>query len=167
MKIPVFVSCPTALSPEQEASRRIILDELDRYGFEERRLGFSDYPTELPLREVLVLAKHCAGGIIIGFEQLQVSAGAWKRGTHKERSVGSALAIPSPWNNLEAGILFALQIPLLIFKENGIEGGVFDHGVTDAFVHPIPLPGISDSDKKAVQSVFMKWQARVRDYYYR
>jgi hypothetical protein len=167
MKIPIFVSCPTALSLEQEASRRIILQELDRYSLEERRLGFSDYPTELPLREVLVLARHCAGGIIIGFEQLQVAAGVWKRGTDKERSAGAAFAVPTPWNHLEAGILFALQLPLLIFKENGIEGGVFDHGVTDAFVHPIPRSDIGDSDKRALQSVFMKWQARVREYYYR
>lgn len=42
---------------------------MHRYNLEPRALGRSDYPTELPLREVLVIAKHCAGGIILGFEQ--------------------------------------------------------------------------------------------------
>jgi hypothetical protein len=49
MKTPIFVSCPTALNSEQQKSYQIILEELDRFGLEERRLGSSDYPTELPL----------------------------------------------------------------------------------------------------------------------
>ncbi len=167
MKIPVFVSCPSSLNPDQEVSRQIILEELDRYGLEERRLGISDYPTEVPLREVLIVARHCAGGVIIGFEQLYVTAGAWKRGTNKERLAEPALVIPTPWNHLEAGILFALKLPLLIFKENGVEGGVFDHGVTDAFVHRMPRKHITDSERKALSAVFIKWQAKVREYYYR
>jgi hypothetical protein len=69
MDIPVFVSCPTSLSPQQENARSTILRYLSRYSLEPRALGRSDYPTELPLREVLVIAKHCAGGIILGFEQ--------------------------------------------------------------------------------------------------
>jgi hypothetical protein len=36
------------------------------------------------------------------------------------------------------GILFGLRLPLLIFKEDGIEGGVFDPGISDAFVHNMP-----------------------------
>ena len=69
MKIPVFVSAPTVLTNDQEASRKLILRELDRNGLEARALGRSDYPTELPLREVLTIARHCAGGIILGFAQ--------------------------------------------------------------------------------------------------
>ena len=72
MKIPVFVSCPTTLREEKQLGRKIILDELDRLELEPRALGASDYPTDLPLREVYVLAKHCAGGVILGFEQIQV-----------------------------------------------------------------------------------------------
>ena len=50
MKIPVFVSCPTTLNLEQEASRAIILEELARFELDPRALGRSDYPTDLPLR---------------------------------------------------------------------------------------------------------------------
>jgi hypothetical protein len=32
----------------------------------------------------------------------------------------------TPWNQLEAGVLYALGLPLLVFREAGIEGGVFD-----------------------------------------
>jgi hypothetical protein len=69
MKIPVFVSSPTSLSPSQEAARTVIIRQLEDNDLEARALGRSDYPTELPLREVLLIARHCSGGIIFGFEE--------------------------------------------------------------------------------------------------
>ncbi|MBI5031831.1 MAG: hypothetical protein HZB51_14980 [Chloroflexi bacterium] len=167
MKIPIFVSRPTTLNPNQEAAYKIICAEFDRFGMEERRLGGSDYPTELPLKEVLVLARHCAGGVILGFEQLYIQSGTRKRGTPKEQVIEKAFPIPTGWNHLEAGILFGLQLPLLVFKEDGIGDGVFDPGVTDAFVHRMPRPDMLDDDRYALSSVFMKWQAKVREHYYR
>jgi hypothetical protein len=62
MKIPVFVSSPTLLNIDQETSMNIVLEAIDRFELEPRTLGRSDYPTELPLREVYVISKHCAVG---------------------------------------------------------------------------------------------------------
>jgi hypothetical protein len=107
MKIPVFVSSPTFLNVDQEASMNIVLEAIDRFELEPRTLGRSDYPTELPLREVYIISKHCAGGIILGFEQFEASSGTWKRGTNEENAVdvGSTVKFPTPWNHLESGIL--------------------------------------------------------------
>lgn len=167
MKIPVFVSCPTALSPQQEGCRKLILGELKQHALEPRALGRSDYPTELPLREVYLLAKHCAGGIILGFEQFLADTGTWKRGTPEARSAPAPIPFPTSWNHLEAGILFGLGLPLLVFKENGVSGGIFDPGVTDVFVHPMPVPPLSRANRSGLAEVFRKWQAGVRTHYYR
>ena len=167
MKIPVFVSAPTTLSDDQEASRKLILRELDRNGLELRALGRSDYPTELPLREVLTIAKHCAGGVILGFQQFRADSGAHKPGTPEEKMVSAPVVIPTPWNQLESGILFSLGLPLLVFREIGISGGVFDAGVTDVFIHTMPPPSLSGSAKKSFSAVFLKWQAQVRNFYYK
>jgi hypothetical protein len=35
---------------------------------EPRTLGRGEYPKDYPLKEVYVTAKHCCGGIILGFE---------------------------------------------------------------------------------------------------
>ena len=166
MRIPVFVSCPTTLNANQEAARKVILRELERASLEPRALGRSDYPTELPLREVLLLAKHCSGGIILGFEQVQVQAGISKRGTGAEKVVDSPVPFPTPWNQLEAGILFGLRVPLLVFAEDGISGGVFDRGVTDVFIHRMPGPTMPAQARKSLSAVFQKWQANVRGHYY-
>src|SRR5258706_6814830 len=113
MKIPVFVSCPTALNAQQQSARSVLMRFLDDLNLELRALGRSDYPSELPLREVLVIARHCAGGIILGYEQFQATAGTWKRGLgqkHGERKLKpkEVSSFPTPWNQLEAGILFGL-----------------------------------------------------------
>lgn len=166
LKIPVFVSCPTVLSKSQSASRRLIIKELEELGLEPRSLGRSDYPTDLPLREVLLIAKHCAGGLILGFEQFQANAGTWKRGTKEERKVNVSVSFPTPWNQLEAGILFSLKLPTIVFREESISGGVFDAGVTDVFVHKMPASSISTIERQALREVILKWQGLVRAHYY-
>lgn len=166
MKIPVFVSCPSTLSKVQEASKKIILRELDKQGLEPRQLGKSDYPTETPLNEVLSIAKHCAGGIILGFEQLKVITGIRKRGTDYQTKIKEPKPLPTEWNHLEAGILFSLNLPILVFKEAGINGGVFDHGVTEVFIHKMPKALLTKLEKEAFASIVLKWQSTVRQKYY-
>ncbi|MDP1534638.1 MAG: hypothetical protein Q8N44_13475 [Rubrivivax sp.] len=169
MKIPVFVSSPTALNPAQAASRAVVMSFLDDLHMEPRALGRSDYPSELPLREVLVIARHCAGGVILGYEQFRASAGTWKRGVGKgERTLGKSetAAFPSPWNHLEAGILFGLGLPLLIFRESGISGGVFDNGVTDVFIHPTPAARLAEAERNSLKEVFLKWHSKAAARYY-
>ena len=162
MKIPVFVSCPTDLSPQQENARDEIAGLLEDLALEPRALGRSDYPADLPLREVFVLAKHCSGGVILGFEQFRTDDGFWKKGTTKESVQKGQLKFPTPWNHLESGILYSMGKPLLVFKEDGISGGVFDPGVTDVFVHRMPTSASDDGLKE----VFLKWRSKVEALYY-
>jgi len=169
MRIPVFVSCPTNLNNVQDQSRDRILRELGRLQLEPRALGRSDYPSEFPLREVYVIAKHCSGGIILGFQQFIATVGVWKNGTKEQTRLfrGKPVHFPSPWNHLEAGILFGLQLPILIFREESVRGGVFDEGVTDVFIHGIPAGDLKDVKLEAFREVLLKWSAKVREHYYR
>ena len=56
---------------------------------------------------------------------------------------------------MEAGILFGLGLPLLVFRENGISGGIFDSGVTDVFVHRMPPPNITAEKRQEMREVFL------------
>ena len=145
----------------------MVLKELERHNLEPRALGRSDYPTELPLREVHLLAKHCSGGVILGFEQFVAPSGVWKRGAPGQKDAAVAVRFPTSWNHLEAGILFSLGLPLLVFAEEGITGGVFDPGVSDSFVHRMPPPEITAAARKGLKSAFQKWQGSVRAHYYK
>jgi hypothetical protein len=166
MLIPVFGSTPTYLSEKQEAVYRLILGDLGKFGLQLRTLGQTDYPSSFPLREVYTLAKHCAGGVILGFSQFETDRGTRKRGTPKEESIKHRVVFPSSWNQLEAGILFALQKPLLVFREEGILGGVFDNGVSDLFVHAMPKSDLRGNERKALREVMQKFASEVHHNYY-
>jgi hypothetical protein len=165
MKIPVFVSCPTTLTESQQASRMLILDMLDRLELEPRAVGVSDFATQFPLREVAVLARHCSGGVILGFEQFRAQQGIRKCGTPKQMEVTN-LKFPTEWNHIETGVLFSAGLPLLVFKEREIAGGIFDLGAADVFLHDMPNSTCSDVHKRQLSAVFLKWQADVRRHYY-
>lgn len=167
MKIPVFLSSPSNLNDDQQKSQDLISSELEILQFEPRSLGKTDYPTDFPLREVLSIAKHCSGGIILGFSQFETDSGIWKKGIKgKEKTQSELLQFPTPWNQLEAGILFGLQIPIVIFRESYIRGGIFDPEVTDVFIHKMPIPPLDKYDIESLRQVFLKWSARVRRHYY-
>lgn len=166
MLIPIFGSCPTHLNERQDKIRRLVLGELGRAGLEWRTLGQTDYPHESPLREVVTLARHCAGGLILGFSQFVTDNGTWKKGTPYVRVEKGTIAFPTPWNQLEAGILFALGIPLLVFRDKNILGGIFDNGVTDLFIQNMPAVNPSKKDRDHLAEVLRKWAAKVHEKYY-
>ena len=167
MKIPVFLSAPTSLNDQQERSREIIVQELSKLQFEPRALGRSDYPADLPIREVYSLASHCAGGIILGFSQFETNSGIWKKGTKIEKEQMEKLVFPTAWNHLESGILFGLEVPLLVFREAGISGGIFDPGTADVFIQNMPTVPLTPENADAISQVFLKWSAKVREKYYK
>jgi hypothetical protein len=168
MRIPVFVSAPSPenLSPEQEKSAIIIHQLITRYKLEWRSLGRSDYPTDLPLKEVLRMVKHCSGGIILGFEQFRATKGESKPDTRKAKAIKSPVSFPTPWNHLEGGILFSAGLPMMIFREPDISGGVFDLGTSEVFIHAMPSPAMSKQALDDLDSVFQNWVAKVRRHYY-
>jgi len=176
-RIPVFVSSPSKKnrSPEQEKSCDIVYELLEKYRMEWRALGQSDYPSRLPLREVITILQHCAGGIILGFEQTRFcihnGTGSMEKGPNITPTMGRAIpgitSFPTPWNQLEAGMIFGLGLPMLVFRDANISGGIFDPGVTDVLIHDMPQDGMSDETKGALDHMFQNWAARVRRHYYR
>lgn len=139
--------------------RELIIKLLDELNMEARALGRSDYPKDYPLKEIYVLANHCAGGIILGFEQTYLKTGITKRGTGHEAIIKSPVSIPTPWNHIEAGILYGLKLPLLISKEPEIKGGVFDYGITDVYVHNMPKSTIDKNGYRELKQNFLSLQS--------
>ncbi|WP_188781531.1 hypothetical protein [Pseudooceanicola nanhaiensis] len=168
MRIPVFVSSPTKLNDQQEKSRGVVLEILNELQLEPRALGRSDYPKDVPLKEVYAIARHCHGGVILGYEQFVATSGIWKRGTAEEIKVSrsGSVSFPTPWNQLKAGILFGLRLPLLIFRERDVFGGVFDVGTTEVFVHETPPDNPTQSQRGEIKEVFLKWYSQVSRNYY-
>jgi hypothetical protein len=130
----VFVSRPSAVTPAQQRFCDALEDMLAERGCAPRTLGRTDYPNKAPMTAVRELMVECEGAIVLGLRQIEVIDGIVKPGTDEERRVHGAFH-PTAWNQLEAGVGFALDLPLMLIKEAEVEGGVFDAGNTDRFVH--------------------------------
>lgn len=112
------------------------------------------------------MVKHCSGGIILGFEQFRSTKGESKPGSPNAKTVTSPVSFPTPWNQLEAGILFSAGLPMMIFREPGVAGGVFDIGTSEVFIHQMPSATMQPQALDDLDSVFQNWVARVRAHYY-
>lgn len=184
-RIPVFSSVPSKLDERQSVSRRYIYARLRALGLEPRTVGGSDRGMYNPLHEVRTLARHCAGGIILGYSQVtaKVVTGLEARQqpdgsvTIRSKSIRPYSAA-TPWNQLETGILFGLGLPLFVLKEAGITGGIFDEGASDVLVHSMPMPSTlwtaSTPDElhnphaeQGFDVALLRWQGLVRAHYYR
>jgi hypothetical protein len=181
-RIPVFASVPSKLDEQQSASKRYVYEQLTRVALEPRTVGASDRGMYNPLHEVRTLARHCAGGIILGYRQISAKRAYAK--TLDEESEGLVVETmireyhaPTPWNQLETGILFGLGLPLFVLKQDKIAGGIFDEGASDVLVHPMPMPGpgwnpaqphVLNNPRAAqgFEAALMRWQGLVRAEYY-
>ena len=180
-QIPVFASVPSKLDDPQTASQRYVYGRLAEVGLEPRTVGATDRGMYNPLHEVRTLARHCAGGIILGYEQITA-----KRAFVKTREGPEGLVVetllrgyhgPTPWNQLETGILFGLGLPLFVLRQEKVTGGVFDEGAVDVLVHDMPMPGKEwDRSRPAdlknptacegFDAALLRWQSLVYSQYY-
>ena len=97
----------------------------------------------------------------LGFELM-----TFELGDFPEESLLSEVYALARWNQIEAGVLFGLGLPLLIFREEGVEGGVFTEG-SSGFVHLMPGPRMNRDQGAALDNVLLNWSSRVRSQYYR
>lgn len=157
----VFLSRPTSLASQQKSFCLDIARALEEEGFRPRTLGATDYPSRAPLGEVLDVMLDCKGALILGLRQLRVLSGILKEDTVKQSNV-SQMHLPTPWNQIEAGIAVALNLPLLLIREEGVSGGVFDVGASDRFLHQATMT-TDWTRSDAFRKPFLDWISDVRE----
>jgi hypothetical protein len=136
----IFVSRPAAVNPDQEAFCDSLNELLAERGCSPRTLGHTDYPNVAPIAAVRELMAECNGVLILGLRQIHVRDGVSKSATSDEHRIDGAF-FPTAWNQLEAGVAFAMDLPIMIVREDGVEGGIFDAGSSDRFVHQAEMTG--------------------------
>lgn len=159
----IFLSRPSTVTPDQEKFLKRLDRILTERNLTARTVGQTDYPNEAPIGKVRSVMLDCHGAIIVGLKQIHIVSGLMKPGTPKESAYNDVF-LPTAWNNLEAGIAFALGRPLLILREPGVEGGVFDVGSTDRFVHQANLTGRTWLRSQQFMQPFNSWHEEVMKF---
>lgn len=152
----IFLSRPTKVTERQSEFILNLEGRLTSAGLIPQTVGVNQFGNEAPLMTVRRLMEQCHGAVVLGLAQLRVITGIAKPGTSAERPVRS-LYLPTPWNQLEAGIAFALDLPLLILHEEGVQpDGIFDPQIGDRFVHQTDL-SLEWLDTDAFLQPFQQW----------
>lgn len=158
--INVFLSRPTDLNREEIKTINRINKLLSDRGIKLRTIGTTDFPNEIPMVAIKKVMKQCKGAIVLGFPQIKVEKGIKKAGTKNEQQI-EYINIPTPWNQIEATMAFMLDLPLLIIKDSEIEGGIFDIGVTNNYIHSFNLKEQEWLDNEEFLQPFNEWYKEV------
>lgn len=124
----VFLSQPTVLTAQQQALVDRVAHLIEEGGAEVVRLLREDYPASGSLGEIRRLMAGCAAVAIVGVSQLLVARGTLRPGTPEESPVRDA-SLATPWNQIEAGMAFSLDLPMLVVRSQLGDAGVF--GIRD------------------------------------
>jgi len=121
------MSRPTVVDPAFEHAYQAFDNFLGDQGLQPRRLGGSDYTKQAPLKAVFRIIDECLGAIILGYPQFVMRHEA-TRSCKAQNEWG--FVFPTPWNQIEGALAYRAATPVLVVAHHGVEGGVFDHGVT-------------------------------------
>lgn len=145
----VFLSVPSVMDASHRLPLEQIVSSLTKCSAETVRYEPADYGVSQPLLEVTRRISECDAVIAYGAPQLVVDTGAWRKGTPAERSA-NGMCLPTPWNQIEAGIASGLGKPLLLVNA-GTEGGVFELDEVPGGVMSIDIArpgGMADLDQQ-------------------
>ena len=118
----VFLCEPSGLAGPQRLASDMWHERLFGLGFDVEQLREADYEPD-PWPGLLARMRAAQGVVVLGFRQLYVSAGSWRRGAKLETAMAGTWS--SPWLHVEVGLAVAQGLPLLVLPEPGVREGVF------------------------------------------
>ena len=126
----VFLSRPTWLPNECKQGMDSLCALLTSHGINPRTIGQTDFPSKSPMDGVIELLKECEGAIILGYPQMEI-----KSAIIKGNPITNPFCLGTEWNHIEAGLAYALGLPLLVIHDTSVVRGIFDRGVLNSFLY--------------------------------
>ncbi len=154
----IFVSRPTTIESAFESAYMDFDRFLTSKSIRPRRLGGGDYSRQAPLKAVFRIIDECCGAIILGYPQFTMRHEV-RRSTKTQNDWG--YIFPTPWNQIEGALAYRAETPVLVIAHHGVEGGVFDHGVTGEGVIHLDLAAPNWFSSPQFEQPFTDWLAEV------
>lgn len=134
----IFVSVGGTATAAQEDFVRAIEDRLRSEGLIPHTVGRNTFSAEAPLKAVTELINKCSGTVVIALERSFFSSGISKRGGPNQSAIQN-VALPTPWNQIEAAMSYSRGLPLMVIVEKGLQGeGLLEKGY-DWYVQEVDL----------------------------
>lgn len=132
----VFISAPSITDDSDAVALDQISVGIAAAGLLPVRHLPAEYVHAAPLHEIAQLIGKCDAVVVFGPPQLDVREGQWRKGPDHHNA--EAMLLPSPWNQIEAGMAAALGKPILMVKRR-TKGGVVDLSAAEPHLAVIDL----------------------------
>jgi hypothetical protein len=132
----VFVSRPSAITPPQRELEHQWLAGLSALGLAPTTVRRENYgPNPWSAIKHAVIEAH--GALILGFRQTHVLSATSLPSS--EEAGERAEWLPTPWNQIEAGMAITAGLPVLVVAEDGVADGVFASDTWKGEVRAAPI----------------------------
>lgn len=152
----VFLCEPAGLAVTQRVVSDDWHERLFGVGFDVDQLRSADYEPD-PWPGLLKRIRAAHGIVVLGFRQLYVSAGIWRRDTKFETEVATTWS--SPWLQIEVGLALAEGLPTLVVPERGVREGVF---APEAWTNAVCGTSMADPEGDVINSWARSVEERFR-----
>ncbi len=124
--LPIFLSVGSGHRLEQEQFMQHLRTELRSLGVDVRSLNSSDFSENRPFDQVGDIMSRCRGALIVGLERSHAYA-VFEREQSKRQKLYADQYIPTAWNQIEGAIASALNLPILVLKDQRLHNeGIFE-----------------------------------------
>lgn len=159
----VFMSVGNPHVSEQEHFLRRLEASLRARGLEPWTLGRGEYDYRNPLQPIREAMLRCRGALIIGLGR-RFSPLAIERFGSDEAVRRRNLWSATPWNHLEAGMAFQLNLPLLILKDKSVVAeGILDQSIGEYIVFEFDLGAESRGLSQPMRRTIARWAKDVHE----
>lgn len=153
----IFLSRPNWVYPSNQEGLDNFINLLKSHDLSPRTIGATDFPSKSPMDEVIDLLYECEGAIVLGYPQIEV-----KTGFVKDHELTNSLNLSTEWNHIEAGLAYALGLPLLVIHDIKITRGIFDRGVLNSFLHQKNFSDKAWGISEDIIGAVTKWKSHLK-----
>jgi hypothetical protein len=160
--INVFISHPTPYNKFQENFLSLIELELKKHGLNPTNLGKNNWSFRSPLKPIKDIMDTCVAAIIIGLERHHSFIGYEKEFSKDSKELIHKYS-SSPWIQIEAGMAFQANLPLLILKEDKVYAeGILDPQISDSFIFEFVLKKMQKKLSPELQEIILSWVKHIK-----
>jgi hypothetical protein len=161
--INVFISHPTPFKKDQVNFLSLIELELSSHELNPTNLGKNNWDFRSPLQPIRSIMNTCQAAIIIGLERHHSYIG-YDKETSKDKQELIHKYMTSPWIQIEAGMAFQAELPLLILKEKKVFAeGILDPQISNFYVFEFEVENQSKKLSPELKKIILSWATHLKE----
>ena len=158
----VFISHPTPFNKYQADFLKLIERELSEHELNPTNLGKNNWDFRSPLKPIRTIMNTCKAAIIIGLERHHSYIG-YDKETSMDKQELIHKYTTSPWVQIEAGMAYQSELPLLILKEKKVFAeGILDPQISDYYVFEFEVENQSKKLSPELKEIILSWATHLK-----